>query len=255
MKNNIFSKALALIICLIFCFSFFTVSAENSNRVVDNADLLTPAEEKSLLEKLNSTSETHQVDVVIVTEESIGYQTPATYADDYFDNNGYGYGINKDGVLLLLNMESRDWYISTCGLCIDAFTDYDIETIGDLMLSDLSDGNYFAAFETYADECEYYINGYINGFPFSVTFALLVSLILGLIVAFIVTAIMKGQLKTIRPQRAAANYVRKGSMQVTESNDFFLYRQVSRIAKPKNNSSSTHRSSSGTRHGGGGGKF
>lgn len=52
--------------------------------------------------------------------------------------------------------------------------------------------------------------------------------------------------------------MKKESLNITEKRDLFLYRTVSRTAKPKNESSggsSTHTSSSGSTHGGGGGKF
>jgi uncharacterized protein len=65
---------------------------------------------------------------------------------------------------------------------------------------------------------------------------------------------MKAQLKSVRQQNAG-DYVKKGSMQLTDSGDYFMYRRVVRTALPKNNSSSTHSSSSGRSHGGGGGKF
>lgn len=72
---------------------------------------------------------------------------------------------------------------------------------------------------------------------------------------------MKAKLKTVRFQAAAGNYMKnmkRGSLNVTESRDLFLYKTFTRTAKPKNNSSSgssTHTSSSGSTHGGGGGKF
>ena len=61
-------------------------------------------------------------------------------------------------------------------------------------------------------------------------------------------------------QQEARNYVRPGSMKVTNSSDFFLYRKVTRTEKPQQKSSgtggsSTHTSSSGKTPGGGGGKF
>ena len=49
----------------------------------------------------------------------------------------------------------------------------------------------------------------------------------------LVTGNMRRRLKTVQKQDQAASYVRKGSMEVTKSNDFYLYRTVSRTAKPK----------------------
>ncbi len=88
--------------------------------------------------------------------------------------------------------------------------------------------------------------------------ALVIALVAGLIIAAIYNANLKGQLKSVQAQRAAADYVKQNSMNITESRDFFLYRKVNRTEKSSSSSSggsSTHRSSSGATHGGGGGKF
>ena len=84
---------------------------------------------------------------------------------------------------------------------------------------------------------------------------IIIALIIGFVVALIATGIMRGKLKSVRAKYEAADYVRSGSMKVTESRENYLYRHVSRIPRPKDSGSSTHRSSSGRSHGGGGGKF
>ena len=89
---------------------------------------------------------------------------------------------------------------------------------------------------------------------FNIFGSIIISLVVGAVIALIVTLIMKGQLKSVRYQSAASNYLKAGSMKVTLSREFFLYRNVSKIKKADNNSggSSTHVSSSGRSHGGGG---
>lgn len=69
----------------------------------------------------------------------------------------------------------------------------------------------------------------------------LICLAIGLVIALIVTGIMKGQLKSVRAQSAAAEYVKQGSLQVTESHDLFLYRNVTRVPRPKSNNSGSGR--------------
>jgi len=58
-------------------------------------------------------------------------------------------------------------------------------------------------------------------------------IIVGIIVAFIVTLIMKSQLKTVRQQKAASNYVVEGSFHLTGKTDVFLHRNVTRRERPK----------------------
>ena len=100
-----------------------TILLQEKTRVVDMADLLSDSEESSLLFKLDEISERQQFDVVVVTVGSLDGKTPTAYADDFYDYNGYGFGAEYDGVLLLVSMEERDWRISTCGYGITALTD------------------------------------------------------------------------------------------------------------------------------------
>lgn len=59
-------------------------------------------------------------------------------------------------------------------------------------------------------------------------------------------SVLKGQLKSVRMQNAATSYVRPNSMQLTQERDLFLYRNVTRTARPKNNSGSGGSSGGGS---------
>lgn len=76
-------------------------------RLADNAGLLTDSEQSQLLNKLDEISDRQQVDVVVVTTDSLKGKTPEAYADDFYDDNGYGYGADCDGVLLLVSIQKR----------------------------------------------------------------------------------------------------------------------------------------------------
>ena len=112
-------------------------------RLIDMADLLTYEEESELPETLNEISERQKMDIVLITSEDMdGYSDIQEYADDLYDYCDYGYGANRDGLLLLISMAERDWYISTGGYGITAFTDAGISYLGSAMKEDPSSGNY-----------------------------------------------------------------------------------------------------------------
>lgn len=223
-------------------------------RVYDEGDLLTSDEEAMLLSKLDGISENLQCDVAVATVNTLGGKTSTEYADDYYDYNGFGFGENRDGILLLVCLEERDWATSTCGKATHIFTDSDLYDMEEYFIPYLSAGDYYTAFDTFADLCEEEISSY-GKFQFSF-FYIVLAVIIGAVIAFIVVLVMKSQLKSVRFQPEAQNYIRKNSLKLTEQKDFFLYSHVARKAKPKENSgSSTHVSSSGTFHGGSSGKF
>ena len=232
--------------------------------LVDDAGLLSNSEANELLKTLQSISTRQQMDIVVVTTNSLYGQTPRDFADDFYDYNGY----EEDGILLLVSMEQRDWYISTTGYGITAVTDAGIDYMSDQFLQDLSYGYYYDAFMTYANLCDEFIDQAKTGRPydkgnlpkeaFPLGMMLVISLAIGFVVALITTGVMAAQLKSVDFQRNAKNYVKTGSLHVTNAREIFLYRQVHRRARPQQNSSGgsrTHMSSSGRSHGGGGGKF
>ncbi len=57
---------------------------------------------------------------------------------------------------------------------------------------------------------------------------LVLALGIGLVLAWVVVHVMKSQLHSVAFQENAASYVREGSMNLTNSRDLFLYRDVHR---------------------------
>ena len=123
-------------------------------RLTDEADLLSDSEETDLLAKLDEISDRQKCDVVVATVNSLEGKTAMEYADDFYDYNGYGYGEERDGIILLISMEDRDWWMSTCGYGITAFTDAGQKYMSDKFIPMVSDGEYADAFTKYADLCD-----------------------------------------------------------------------------------------------------
>lgn len=258
-------------------------NVEKLPRLVDGADLIQTAQEMKLLAKLDEISLRQQLDVVVVTVDSLGNKTAMEYADDFFDCKGYGFGENHDGILFLVSMEYRDWWISTCGYGITAFTDAGLDYIADHVVPLLSDGEYSKAFETFAEQCDEFITQAKTGEPYDVHNmpkdpfkfgrCLLVSVLIGAFTAGCVVWSLKGQLKTVRADNKATSYARTRTPALTVNKDTYLYSTMSSRPKPKPSESSgrsgssfggsssfsggstIHRSSSGRSHGGRGGKF
>ena len=247
MKKRILSFMTILILCLGLAVPAFAEETEGfANeypRVIDNAELLSADERELLTSKLDEISTRQKVDVTVATTDTLDGLTVSDYAERFYESHNYGYGPDKDGTILLISMEDHDWYMATYGYAITAFTDAGIQYIGEEMTGDLSDGDFVAAFDTFADEW------------------IPISLVAGIVLSLIVVGTMKSKLKTVRFQAAANNYVKAGSMNLTESRDIFLYNTMTKTKKEKNDShsggggSSTHTTSSGSTAGGGGGKF
>ena len=273
MKKIISLLMLALFLCLVLLPS----AAESTlPRLIDDADLLNETEYNALLAELDKISTYHQCDVVVVTLNALNGRDITVFADNFFDENGYGQGAGFDGILFVISMAEREWAISTCGTAIQIFTDQRQSIMMDAVLEKLSSGRYGDAFSAFAAECDNYLYLGIPEYPvysypsgdypvyaeedeISLPSVLLISLGIGLVAALIYTSILKGQLKSVAPAKSAQNYICADSFKLTDSRDVFLYRNVTRQPRQQNNGTSggsvTHRASSGRSHGGSRGRF
>ncbi len=255
MKKIITLTASAILAVMIFIFPVFAQSIPEERQLpllVDDASLLTASEKAELLELLTDLSEKTECDIAVVTAESLGGKSPMAFADDFFDYNGYGYGENDNGIMLVLALESRDYWITTHGKAYDNISSSEIEDIEDAVVPYLSSGDYYTAFAEFANESSKLVNGHIFGLV-----DIVIALAVGVLIAFISVSVMKGKLKSVRAQSGASVYMKAGSLNLTRSHDIFLYHTVTRVPRPKESSGGGggHTSSSGRSHGGGGGKF
>ncbi len=258
----------------------WTISAEAAGvipderllpRLVDEADLLTDEEESSLLEKLDEISERQKCDVAIAAVNGLEGKTAMEYADDFYDYNGYGMGSDRDGILLLVSMEDRDWWLSSCGFGITAFTDAGLEYLSGKFLPYLSDGDYEKAFVKYAELCDEFITQAKTGTPYGEgnlpkepfdPFWIMVDLVIGLGLGYVIAFRKKENLRSVKKKVLAEDYSVPGSLVLTDSYDRFMYKavttktiEIETTTDYESSGSSTHTSSSGTTHGGTGGKF
>ena len=151
MKRKIFAGIGVLLLSAMMLLPTFAADGSKAGRrLVDDAGLLSESEKQSLSDELDEISDRQAFDVVIVTTNSLDGKSATEYADDYYDDNGYGYNYDRDGILLLVSMEDHDWAISTCGFGIEAFTDAGQNYISERFLPELSDGNYAKAFQIFA---------------------------------------------------------------------------------------------------------
>lgn len=223
--------------------------------LVDDADLLSTNQELELLTKLEKISAELECDFVIVTIPDLGGKDRMAYADDFYDYNGYGQGESRDGLLFLITMAERKWWVSTTGMCLKLSND-DIEYAVNEYGSSLTSGNYYEAFNGITDN--FYKIVYAERHPSVAPKYIFIDLVIGFILAFIIMKIATGNLKSVRKQVNANEYVVPGSLALNQSYDRFLYSSVARTERETSSSSSgggSHTSSSGTSHGGTGGSF
>ncbi len=224
--------------------------------VVDNADVLTDAEEADFTAKLEELGGKYELEVAILTVDTYEGKDGQAFADDFYDYNGYGYGENDDGLMIVFNTGKEDGTrnitLTTHGTAIEYITDLERDVIFEMMIPALTNGNYAQAFEYFVTEADSAID------PSTPVYYIPLSILIGFALAFLIVKIQASKLKTVRQQVDAASYV--GNVQLTYQSDNFIYRNVSKVKRASESSdgssgSSTHTSSSGRTHGGGSRNF
>lgn len=281
-------KLISTILFLAFALMPFCFAAELPV-VIDNAEYLTDDQSEQLEQMLDEVL-TDDFCAVVFTEDEPSDDDPQAAADDFFDFEGY-LEQYSNGIVFYICKSTRQYAFSTTGTAIDTFDDSKLDVIENDMLDFLRNDEYFEAFCSFAGNVKYYLNEYAdsdypsdyasnsssdyNGgydyyddeplvidIPTIITF-IAISVLVALIIAAIATAIRAGRMNTAKLKTEAGNYVDEKGLNVTASNDIYLYCTVTRTEIPQNEDhnssggggSSTHVSSSGTTHGGRSGSF
>lgn len=247
-------------------------------KVYDKAGLFTGEEAEVLENNAAALGEQLKLDLVIVTINDNEGKTSRDYADDFYDENGFGYGENKDGALLLINMQDREVYISTCGAAIKYLTDARLNNILDKVYPYLSDGKYSDGAAAFLDQVKYYVDmgipspsgqsssgtdtgEYSPGNSSTGEDASVDPVVVYLVVSLVIGALVVGIMANNNRGKVVVNensYLAGNSINLTDRTDIHVDTRVTHVtirSQSSSGGSSTHSSSSGRTHGGGGRKF
>ena len=231
------------------------------NLIQDDSGLLTDTDIERLEELYAGYAESHGFTPALVTTDSFGGISAEDFAGQYYDIMAYP----EDGILLLVSLEEGQWYILTNGECHARISDWDAEAIGEELVPMLRDGTYYAAFlkfpelaaevfeanaPVWEEDADVQVAPAVPKKNYGKT--IFICMAVGMLIGLIVVGIMAARMKTVRMQSGASDYIRSGSMTLTQRQDIFLYSHVSRTPRPKSNSSGGGHRSGGSRGGAGG---
>ena len=275
-----------LLLALLVAALLLPAAALADMQVIDDANVIDADMERQITEAIDRIEQAHQVDLVVL----VTYDTPRdlsesmyrvrNYADDYYDNGGYGMGPDFSGMLYLIDLNNRVQWISTGGVMIEYINDYREERILDaaepyLMSSRwgnaalraiemtgrfMNEGRMKGTF-IYDEATGKRLSGIYNPLE---GFEILIAAAAGVAVAvfFVVTVSARYNLKG-----STYRYDMQGnsSFALLADDEQYLRQTVTRTARVTVSSSGgggggsrgsgSHRSSSGRSHGGGGRRF
>lgn len=222
--------------------------------VRDHYQLLSESKVQELESTAAQLANTYQCAPYITIVDNIGQKTVRDYAESYWLENNLGLSSDKDGIMFLFAVDSRDYVTITHGQGetggITMFTDYRISQIEEAVVDELKDNNWDDACETFLDEvnqtCEYYTTNNNTAWDVSNDPVKARKDIIGKIaIAILISAGVAGvlcwhwasQMKTARAQTQANAYLEQGSLVLTQKTDRFVTtkRTVVKIEHDHNN--------------------
>lgn len=145
-----------LIISIITCFCMFCAFDENSQKIYDDANLLTDTQEQELQERCVKLSLQYKTEFIIATTENTGGISTESYVKNFCFRNDFGYEentVDKSCVVYLIDMDNREVYMLLSGLANYYFED-EMDQITDTSLTYLQSADYYGACEQFLDDCE-----------------------------------------------------------------------------------------------------
>ena len=277
---KIWKKMMAAILLGVMLATPSAVSATETESIVENyvfdyAGLLSLEELYELETQIADMKEKTDWDIFAVTTDYAEGKSAMAYADDFYDERT---AEDSDGILVLIDMDNREIYVSTCGEAIRYLTDARIERILDDGFYYVSNGEYASCLAAMLSTAEYYFDAGIpqNQYNYDVETGAVseyrvltwmevvpvffLAVIVGLAIFF---GVKKSY--SMKGGRYEYPYMKYGKLDLTTHQDQFLRTHTThhRIQTSSSSSgghssggrSSTHRSSSGRSHGGGGRRF
>lgn len=266
MKKKMMGFALLLMLSFSLCVPSFGAGdpaalAETDMEmryVIDTYDLLSFDEWAALEEQAADISEEYGCGVYIVTVDDYeDYGDGSAYdvaMQIYHSDTGFGVGDGRDGVMLLLSVNSREYALFVYGERAEqAFNDFGQERLEDAFLDDFGNDNWSGGFSGYLSACEQYLAGAREGEPAQGNPAgrIVIVVLISCAVALVVCLVLNAGMKSVHQKNEAREYVAAGGLHLTRQVDRHTHTTETR----RKIESSSANSRSGGGDGGRSGKF
>lgn len=278
-----------MLLALLLALFLLPAAALADVQVIDDAGVIDADMEAEITRVIDEIERRHQVDLVVLVTYDVPYDPSEEgwrvrdYADDFFDNGGYGKGPDHSGMLYLIDLNNRMPWISTLGVMTGYLTDYRIDVIHEEAYPYLSWGDYgkaaLAAINCTGKYLEQgrekgsFIYDEVTGERLSglynplELFEVGIAAAAGLAVALVIV-MSTGAAYSLSGSTYKYDMDQNASFSLVKDDEVYLRQSVSRMARSTGNTgggggsgghsvsrgSGVHRSSSGRMHGGGGGR-
>lgn len=241
MSKKILAVALAIVMLISLSIS---VCAYTDQYVLDFTDSLAYSEKEEMELKAEQIENTYGYSVMLcITDETVSESYAKEIYEDYSDS--------ANGIILVHDTAANVYYHYITDSAKD---ELDSEIIADLQTAYDSDDSYFGGIEAYYNMFETVLGDESNIIPVpdndnyamgdglverkaDTAKGIVICIVAGFAIGFLVMFAIASKNKSVKMQKNATVYTRQGSFVVTGNYDNFLYKNVDKIPKPKQNNS------------------
>lgn len=241
-------------VSLFFTASVFSFAGEQ-DFVIDTADFLSSVEVETIEEIGAYAADYYGCGIYVALVDTYHpYSNVEDFSESVFLQNELGTGSEKNGVLLVVSVNEREYDICAHGsMGHFAFTDYGKNLLADSFINDLRYNDWSSALIHFTKEATVYLEAASNGEPIDVPvkepmeqsekikLSLLVAAGISFLIALIICLVQKGKLISVKKAKNANSYVEMEKIHLTQQSDIFTHRTESRVKIETSSSSSSGR--------------
>ena len=210
--------------------------------ISDTYGLLQETEWKDLEDLAEQLSQQYNCGIYVITvDDYTNYMQGdvLTCAEMMYQNYNLGYDDQRNGILLFLSMDERDYALIAFGQEAHyAFTDYGKDVLSDSFLDHFRKNDWYGGFLDFIRGSGDLLERAKAGQPLDiesgstkVNASYLVAAAAGIscFLSFLICSLMKRKMKTVRQSVSADGYLARGGLDLTISQDVFLNQHTSRM--------------------------
>ena len=250
MKKRNFILFLSLFVFLCFTKTNIHANEYDIPYIYDDANVLTSEQYQTLHEDIEAISKAYQCNVHIVTikDTDITVDTIQQFAEDVYEYNyDFGYGEKRDGYLLVLNVETRCYWLLAYGPFGNySLTDYGKDWLIEKFLPEFGNNNWYNGLQQYIKGSEYILKTAITDKPLdkesstnSTPIGIGLALLTGTLSAFFSCNKHKNNMQTAKLQTQANQYVEHNNIEIIQQHDSFTHTTTTRSKISTENSQGT----------------
>lgn len=165
-----------------------------------------------------------------------------------YHDNELGTGENRDGIIVMLSMEERDYAMFVYGEYAEyAFNEYGQLMLEEAFLDDFGNNDWYSGISHYLDTCDEFLTKAEEGKPVRESPLPSIAIATGAscLIAIIVCLVMKYKMRTVYQKTEANAYITEGGLHLTNQYDQYTHTTEKQTKIERESSSSTSSCSGG----------